>query len=434
MGTIADKLLYLDDTKTKLRNAINLRGGTIAGADTFRSYVSQLQQLIWLPDALFANGEQGLWYDPSDLTTLFQDSAGTTPVTATGQPVGLILDKSKGLAKGDELVVNGAGEDVTGWIAQGGATSITSVSSEFEAATGSSGGYFRSFATVVGKTYYVEGRLRVGTASNARLVITRGSTAAGALVAGTNSITSGTMQNATFVFTALDTTSTVYLRNEGAGTAYYDNISVRELPGNHATQATVAARPTYRNVGGLHYLEFDGVDDFLVTSTIDFSTTNKITSALGVTKKRNADREMIYELSITAASPGTFNMDHSQSVSGAYAATLATPNAAGALCPANTAPSTDVLSVQYDSSQTGISNEAIFSQNGVVQTTTQLGNPDSGSGNLGIYPIYIGRRGGTSLPFQGDIYSLIIRGAATSAGSLTSAHQYVGTKTGVVIP
>jgi len=34
------------------------------------------------------------WYDPSDLTTLFQDSAGTTPVTAAGQPVGLILDKS----------------------------------------------------------------------------------------------------------------------------------------------------------------------------------------------------------------------------------------------------------------------------------------------------------------------------------------------------
>ena len=36
----------------------------------------------------------GAWYDPSDLTTMFQDAAGTTPVTAAGQPVGLILDKS----------------------------------------------------------------------------------------------------------------------------------------------------------------------------------------------------------------------------------------------------------------------------------------------------------------------------------------------------
>ena len=34
------------------------------------------------------------WYDPSDLSTMFQDAAGTTPVTAAGQPVGLILDKS----------------------------------------------------------------------------------------------------------------------------------------------------------------------------------------------------------------------------------------------------------------------------------------------------------------------------------------------------
>ncbi len=46
------------------------------------------------PASLFASGEQGAWYDPSDLTTMFQDRAGTTPVTADGQTVGLILDKS----------------------------------------------------------------------------------------------------------------------------------------------------------------------------------------------------------------------------------------------------------------------------------------------------------------------------------------------------
>ena len=50
--------------------------------------------LAFTPDALFANGEQGVWLDPSDLTTLYQDSAGTTPVTADGDPVGRIEDKS----------------------------------------------------------------------------------------------------------------------------------------------------------------------------------------------------------------------------------------------------------------------------------------------------------------------------------------------------
>jgi len=46
------------------------------------------------PLSLFAAGEQGFWYDPSDLSTLFQDAAGTVPVTSVEQPVGRMLDKS----------------------------------------------------------------------------------------------------------------------------------------------------------------------------------------------------------------------------------------------------------------------------------------------------------------------------------------------------
>ena len=56
------------------------------------------------PRVLFALNEPGVWYDPSDLTTMFQDRAGTTPVTAPGQTVGLVLDKSRGLVLGSELV------------------------------------------------------------------------------------------------------------------------------------------------------------------------------------------------------------------------------------------------------------------------------------------------------------------------------------------
>jgi hypothetical protein len=36
----------------------------------------------------------GALFDPSDMTTLFQDAAGTIPVTAVEQPIGKILDKS----------------------------------------------------------------------------------------------------------------------------------------------------------------------------------------------------------------------------------------------------------------------------------------------------------------------------------------------------
>jgi len=62
-----------------------LRPVTRAVSDTIRGFN---------PRSLFASGEQGIWLDPSDFSTLFQDSAGTTPVTAVGQPVGKILDKS----------------------------------------------------------------------------------------------------------------------------------------------------------------------------------------------------------------------------------------------------------------------------------------------------------------------------------------------------
>ena len=44
--------------------------------------------------SLFAAGEKGVWFDAGDLSTLFQDVAGTIPVTAVGQFVGKWLDKS----------------------------------------------------------------------------------------------------------------------------------------------------------------------------------------------------------------------------------------------------------------------------------------------------------------------------------------------------
>src|SRR5690554_4253942 len=95
MGTVSDKLLYLNETKQQLLNAINgvlyERGEPLLTSDdTFREYARRL----FTPLSLFSNGEQGAWYDPSDLTTLLQDAAGTTPVTASGDPVGLMLDKS----------------------------------------------------------------------------------------------------------------------------------------------------------------------------------------------------------------------------------------------------------------------------------------------------------------------------------------------------
>jgi len=64
-----------------MKTQLDLRMGASKGYD---SYVK----------GLFAGGVKGAWYDPSDFSTMFQNIAGTTPVTAAGQPVGKILDKS----------------------------------------------------------------------------------------------------------------------------------------------------------------------------------------------------------------------------------------------------------------------------------------------------------------------------------------------------
>ncbi|MGF1549198.1 MAG: hypothetical protein ACFBQW_01480 [Sphingomonadaceae bacterium] len=45
------------------------------------------------PADLFASGEAGAWYDPSDLSSMHQDSAGTT-AAVLDQPVGRIADKT----------------------------------------------------------------------------------------------------------------------------------------------------------------------------------------------------------------------------------------------------------------------------------------------------------------------------------------------------
>lgn len=64
-------------------------------------------QQVFSPADLFALGEDGGWYDPSDLSTLWQDTAATTPVTTSGQSVARIDDKS---GNGHHLIQSVSGD------------------------------------------------------------------------------------------------------------------------------------------------------------------------------------------------------------------------------------------------------------------------------------------------------------------------------------
>lgn len=185
------------------------------------------------PKDLFRSGEVGVWYDPSDLTTLYQDTTGTTPVTAAGQSVALMLDKSKGLTLGPELVTNGGFDTDSGWT-KGTGWAISSGQATHAAGTGSS--LDQANVVTAGKWY----KVTVDATAT-------GGTWALQFVGGTTTTIGSSLESGSYTLYGLAGTSNTILRIfAGSATALtIDNISVRELAGNHAVQATAAARPIY---------------------------------------------------------------------------------------------------------------------------------------------------------------------------------------------
>lgn len=243
---------------------------------------------------LFSNGEQGFFYDPNDLSTMFQDAAGTVPVTAVGQPVGLIRDKSG--------------------------------------------------------------------------------------------------------------------RN------------------NHAYQTVSASRPILRKnaVTGANYLEFDGSDDFLVTNSIDFTVTDKVSLLAGVRKFNDVVTTPVFELGATPNTSRYFGI-LAPALSGVTSYSFAS-NRGGSLIQTaggRFAPAPD------DSVISAISlNKLTLRRNGVLADNAAT---NTGTGNYGNYPLYIGRRGGTTLPFNGHIYSLIGIGRLTTDSETLAIEKEIAKRVGVTL-
>ena len=194
------------------------------------------------PSTLYSSGSQGIWLDPSDLSTMFSDRAGTTPVTTPGTVVGLRLDKSKGLTLGAELVTNGdfaAGS--TGWTEALNGT--ISYASQTMLATGTTGntGVYRDVTVVANKSYKVAWRQVSGT--NNRINAYDGAGFGTSLY--NNVANFNVAGDYTAVVRPSSTVIRIYAHTQTGGVAEFDNISVRELAGNHAVAPTDAARPIY---------------------------------------------------------------------------------------------------------------------------------------------------------------------------------------------
>lgn len=202
---------------------IPFRNGVPIGLGSVASFGAQQFD----PSSLFIGGTAGTWYDPSDPTTLFTTSTGTTPCAVPGSGsqvlVGLMLDKSQGApgALGAELVTNGTfaidadWTKGTGWTISGGSANYNGTGNN--ALT--QAGVFTS-----GKTYLITFDITV-TSGGVNLWIN------GTQLVQANINTNGSR---TFRFFATTSGSMYFESVAGASVLSLDNISVREIPGNHA--------------------------------------------------------------------------------------------------------------------------------------------------------------------------------------------------------
>lgn len=347
------------------------------------------------PSALFQGGTvAGAWYDPSDLSTMFDTSTGTTLVAMPGQgaavPVGRMLDKS---GNGNHAIAfnnTTARPELRARVNLLVATATLSTQSVTTQATS----YTLSFA---------------GAGS-----ITLSGTATGSYSAGTHTIT---CTAGTLTLTVSGTVTTADLRPANSGAL---------LP---AYQAVVDAN-TYDTSGFPLYLRFDGIDDSMYTpANLNLSGTDKVAVFAGVRKLSDAARGVVVELSNTFSNPGVFQLNAPSSTDyygfasagsvGFVSSSLYT-NAAVA------APVTNVVS--------GIAEIAtdtnLLRVNG-VQVASDSTN--QGTGNFGTYPLYIGARNNSTFWFNGHLHSLIIAGSAVSAGNISATEQWVAGKTGIQI-
>jgi hypothetical protein len=199
--------------------------------------------------------------------------------------------------------------------------------------------------------------------------------------------------------------------------------------GNHLTANSDGARGLYQaDDAGRPFVLFDGVDDGYITPTITPGT-DKAQIFAGVRKFTGVGT--IVELS--AAIGSNAGIAFEANTTGEIVSTG--PVGARSFATwTNVQPSTSVFSVCADRAGTTAAAEwPAIRRNGVQVSATYTLNGGS-VGNFGAFPLYVGRRGGTSQPFNGRIYTLIVRfGPNLDVQRLRQVERYVAEKTGVSV-
>lgn len=432
------------------------------------------------PASLFAGGEPGVWYDPSDLTTLFQDSAGTTPVTAPNQTVGKILDKSgRGnnatqatLAQRPTYGIN----PITGtrnlltyteqfdnasWILASATLTANAATAPdgtitaeklIASATASTHGVGQNLTVPTATTYTGSVYVKAGEYNFASVLLlttfaasqvlicdltlgTITSTSGSPLATSITAVGSGWYRISITQITNAAGTASIQVRPSNSGTTTFftgDGTSGIYIWGAQFELGSTATayqkvvsqyEVTQAGVQSAGYLAFDGVDDGMVTGTIT-PAIDKVQVFAGVRKLSDAATGVVVEFSSNVSTlAGSFNILAPSGAFANYQLSSKGSVVAAAAAVTFTSPITNVV--------TGLGDIAGDNATVRVNGTATSATTDQGTGNYLAYPIYLGRRGGASLPYNGRIYSLITRfGANLTTGQITATETWVNGKTG----
>ena len=173
---------------------------------------------------LFSTDEPGFFYDFDDWSTLFQDNAGTIPVTAPNQGVALALDKSRGLKLGPEMLNPALVGTVITLVGDGEFTAQPLVPLD----------------TVTAGAYLVECDVVIRTG---RLRFQIGGPS-GSVFRTAPEFTGGPLKF--FLRTQIDNPPNFIVFNDPTSApidADILNLTIKKIKGNPATQVTTAARP-----------------------------------------------------------------------------------------------------------------------------------------------------------------------------------------------
>ena len=398
------KGLYIDNNRNLFFNGAKIASGNLSNPKGLHLINNELAydginfgtELNVLIRSLFANNEQGFAFDFNDLSTMYQDAAGTIPVTGVGQPVGLVLDKSKGLVRGNLICGNSELKNPNYWTTVGAGWSF---SNDKIVANNADKVYVGTVNKTIQGMWY-EVTVDVTVISGQVLLPYDGS--------GGNILSVSTSGTYKRVFCS--TNNQLVIGYGYTFTGSINSVTIKELPGNHATQSTSAKRPILQQnaTTGAYYLSFDGVNDFLATASFP-------AMGLGTTVFSGSLCNKTATSAIAARNTGGYLYQKSGSTqiqSNNNPLQLATNGNA-------------VTTVLYDSSGTGVTLRA--NRQVVSKPMTERGFNNGNPLAIGAFS----QNGG--VPFQGNIYSVIGINRVATTIEISNTENVIAKNVGVTL-